>query len=162
MSVKIGFSTNPTNWLSRLIRWGTKSTVSHCFFITEWCGSQVMIEAHWNGLRVLDFKQWQKTKPGQLVAVVEPEVDLTPGFEALIPYLGQPYDFTGLAGMGIVMLVWGVLRRKINNPWDNHSAVFCSESVAQALSWAAYPGWTADAQNVTPDDLFQFFLKKKS
>lgn len=156
--VRIGFSTNPTNLLSRAIRWFTESRVSHTFFIVDWGGSEVMVEAHWNGFRVLDFKQWRREKPGQLVAIVEPHEDLTPSFEALIPYLGQPYDVGGLFGMAWVLACGRFLQRKVNNPWDSHKALFCSEAVAQVLTWSRYPGWHTLAENVSPDDLLEFFL----
>lgn len=159
--VRVGFSTNPKNLLSRIIRWATDSKVSHTFFIVDWCGSEVIVEAHWNGFRVLDFKQWKRDKPGQLVAIVEPSDDLTPGFEALIPYLGQPYDFGGLVGMACVLFCWRFLKRKVANPWDSHKALFCSEAVAQVLSWVSYPNWRKlPPENVSPDDILEFFLEQ--
>ena len=157
MSVKIGFSTNPTNLLSKVIRFFSNSPVSHAFFIADWDGTEVMVEAHWNGLRVLDFKQWKRDKPTQLVAVIEPRVSLQKGFDSIIPYLGQPYDFGGLFGMAFVM-VGRWLKKKWANPWNSNKALFCSEIVAQVLTWERYPGWTSlPADDITPDDLFDFF-----
>jgi hypothetical protein len=156
MSVRIGFSTSKTSLVSRVVRWLSNSKTSHCFFVTEAFGAKVMIEAHWNGLRVLDFEQWLRNPDNLIIALIEPRVDLTKGFEALVPYLGQPYDFGGLFGM-VFVYIGRWFKQKWNNPWDSHKALFCSESVAQVLTWAQYPGWTAKQEMVSPDDLYDFF-----
>jgi hypothetical protein len=158
MSTRIGFSTNKTSWISRIIRWFTKSTVSHTFIIyydVEWEQDMVMeSEGGFGGsVRIVRFNP----ECNSIVKIVEPKYSIEVGMRKMVDKLGEVYDYSGLFGMAWVMLGrW--LRKKWHNPMHNSKALFCSELVAEVLKDSSYPGSSIlDPATTTPEDLLIFF-----
>ena len=161
MSTRIGFSTSKTSWISRIIRWFTRSTASHCFIVyhdAEWTRDRVMESEGGMGgsVRIVKFNP---DNPN-IVKLVNPKYDIEVGMDKMVDNLGEVYDYGGLFGMAWVILGrW--LRKKWRNPWNSSKALFCSELVAQVLIDSNYPGsGQFDPASTDPEQLLQFFEKE--
>ena len=142
----IGFSTpNYFNPISALIRWITKSKVSHAWFMyhdTDFDLDMVM-EAHELGFRLIPFEKFKLHN--KVVDTVTPDVNLDPGLKLLAHSLGDIYDYWGLLGMGVVLLGhW--FKRKWKNPLQSPKHMFCSEAVVTALQACG----SKKAESLTP------------
>lgn len=154
--IKIGFSTHKHNLLSAVIRWFTKSEVSHCWLLVDdpFFGAPMVLEASEVGLRLTNYADFKKAN--DVVFLVETPFPLDAGVHDAWGWLGSAYDFGGLFGMSFVMLGrW--LKQKWGNPFASKSARFCSEAIVQILQDAKYPGSeTCVAQETGPQDLLDF------
>jgi len=146
--------------MSGLIRWFTKSKVSHAWLLFDdtFFGLQMVLEATEVGFRVLPFANFQ-AEGNDIVAVVQPAAPLEDGLKDAAQWLGESYDFVGLFGTSFVLLGrW--LHRKWKNPLASPHAMFCSEAVTRVLQAANYPGSEALVPaSTTPQDLLDFFSR---
>lgn len=154
--IKIGFSTS-NSFISRAIRWFTKSQASHVFLLIEdgFFGVSVVMEATQGGFRVVPFEHYVSGST-KLVRIIEPRTPIDDGVKKAVEWLGAHYDYGGLFGMAIVMLGrW--LRRKWQNPWQSTRAMFCSEAVVYVLQVSGYSGADKLIPSTTsPEDLLEF------
>jgi hypothetical protein len=158
--IRVGFSTQLKNPLSRLIRWLTKSKASHAWLLFDdtFFGLRMVMEATEVGFRILPFSNFQ-AEGNDIVAIVQPAAPLEDGVMAAGQWLGESYDFAGLLGTSFVLLGrW--LRRKWKNPLASPHAMFCSEAVVRVIQAAKYPGSEALVPaSTTPQDLLNFFSR---
>lgn len=147
------------NPVSALVRWFSKSTVSHVsffYFDHEWDMGLVM-EAHELGFRLIPYSRFEREN--NIVASITPAVEMNDGLRWAAAWLGTAYDFTGLFGMTWVLL-GRIFRMKWNNPWQNSHAMFCSEMAVTVLQKAGLPGVEKlVATDTTPQDLLDFLQK---
>lgn len=157
-SIHIGFSTpKKFNPVSAIVRWFSKSSASHAFFIYydhEWKMDMVM-EAHEVGFRLLPYERFKQKN--NIVATYTPLLDINVGTARVVKeFLGRAYDFGGLFGMAIVLL-GRFLRRKWRNPLNSSHAAFCSEACALALLYSDFPqAETLQPNEMGPQDLMDF------
>jgi hypothetical protein len=134
--ITIGFSTDPKSWVSRLIRWFTRSQCSHTFVTVEdQTLGRVVVESDAGGVQVV---MWQRfNTPGNtVVGAYVPTVDLLPALKvAMTDYLNDEYDYSGVVGMAWVML-WRRLKRRVRNPLHRSKTLFCSAFVTRVLQIA--------------------------
>ena len=158
--IRVGFSTQLKNPLSRLIRYCTGSKASHAWLLVEdtFFGLEMVMEATETGFRLVPYANF-KAEGNDIVAVLEPPYSLDLGVHEAARWLGRRYDFAGLLGSFFVILGrW--LRRKWRNPLASPRAMFCSEAVVEVLQAAKYPDSSAlDPASTTPQDLLDFFTK---
>ena len=159
---RIGFSTNSNSWISGVIRWFTRSTVSHCFIVyydDEWNREMVMESEGGLGgaVRIVNFNAYSS----HIVALIEPKYDIEAGMTKMVDRLGDVYDYGGLFGMAWVIFGrW--LKKKWRNPLQSSKALFCSELVAQVLIDSGYPGSAMLHPPTTdPELLLRFFEEEK-
>ena len=160
MTTRVGFSTSPTNILSRIIRWFTKSRVSHAFLVykdSDFDRDMVM-EATLGGFKIVPFDKFSQSTT--VIALFDPKHSLDVGLNKAVDLLGEDYDYTGLFGMMFVLFGrW--LKRKWRNPWSSSKSMFCSEAVARVMRWSLYPGTEEmEMEDTTPEDLLEFFEKE--
>lgn len=134
---RVGFSTPSSfNPVSALIRWITKSQVSHAWLLyrdTDFELDMVM-ESHELGFRLIPYEKFKLHN--RVVQVLDPDVDPTPGLKLLAHSLGDVYDYGGLLGMSVVLLGrW--FKRKWRNPLQSPKHMFCSEAIVVALQASA-------------------------
>ena len=161
MNDRVGFSTGK-GLISRIIRWFTKSTVSHAWllYLDVDFGQDMVLEATLEGVRIMPFEVFKKHNT--IIKIAVPSKDLKSGLLQAGGVLGGSYDFTGLFGM-LWVLFGHWLKRKWKNPWNNSQAMFCSEFVARVLMWSNYPGveyW--EPSEMTPQDLYEFLVVRES
>lgn len=159
----IGFSTSKTSWISRIIRWFTNSTVSHCFIVyydNEWNKYMVMESEGGLGgaVRIVNFRD---DNPG-IVKLFKPKHNIEYGMNNMVDHLGEVYDYGGLFGMAWVILGrW--LKKKWQNPLHSSKALFCSELVAQVLIDSNYPGaFALNPPTTDPEILLRFFEEEQA
>lgn len=154
--ISIGFSTTDT-WMGKLIRWFTKSQVSHVFVYFELGNSGWVVEAGWTGV---DIISWDKfTRDNKVVKMVNLPDAVDPDLAYTLEMVGEPYDYPGLLGMVLVM-AGRHFHRKWNNPTASGKAIFCSEMVTVLLQQSNYPGAEKlTPRNTSPDDLLKFLTE---
>lgn len=155
MNIRIGFSTSKT-WYARVIRWFTKSKVSHTFFVVPALGHELVFEEGTFGWTVRTLEDL--AKQDTIVALVTPKYPILVGFEKSLKDLGQPYGYGVLLGMFFVMIARSMGRR-IRNPFRSAHSMICSERGISVLQDSGYPGSEHfDPATTTPEDLLEFVL----
>ncbi len=162
--VRIGFSTT-TNPLSGLIRWLTRSKVSHAFLVyydVDFRRDMVM-EAEHRGFRIVPFDRF--SEHNTVIAVFEPRSSLDEGLVKAVDWLGEDFDVRGLFRMAWLIVSRGLkararLRRR--NLLVGTRSLFCSEAVARVLLGARYPGFDRDPETTSPEDLYEFFHEEQA
>jgi hypothetical protein len=147
--ITIGFSTDPKSWISRLIRWFTKSKYSHAFLLIpdEPILGPCVMQADSGGVEITSFSRFDFVK-NPLLKEVKPQMDLGPAVRACADLLNNEYDFPGLLGMVWVEMWWRFFKKKMRNPLHDRGAFFCSAFVVKVLQTANWPG----ASELVPED----------
>jgi len=149
MSINVCFSTTD-GWFSRAIRWFTRSKVSHAVitFRDETLGKVFVMESTGRGFMLTPWSKWRARN--QIVARYTLTVDQSRQIESLRELsdsLGSEYDYVGILGF--------LLRRfmkRMSNPMDNPTKLFCSEAVARFLLASGLEEFSEPA-TWTPQDL---------
>ena len=141
--------------VSRLIRWVTRSKVSHAgvVYYDETLGHPMVMHAIASGFQVsplVVFRQHSeivatyeaKDQPALLHAIRDISLDL-----------GEGYDYKAIAGFFWVILLKRWLRVKWRNPVRDSHRMFCSEAVARILQQMPGSGWQGDPETTSPEDL---------
>jgi len=156
-SINVCFSTTSGKF-SRLIRWFTRSNVSHALltFRDETLNKVFVMEANGRGFMLVPWSKWKRHN--QVVAryklLADKDVQLA-SLRTLSSSLGAEYDYIGILGF--------LLRRffkRMANPFDNPTKMFCSEVVAQFLLKAGFPRFDSP-ETWTPQDLLEVAQKHK-
>jgi len=152
--VKILFTAGSV-WYARLIRFITRSSVSHVAveYVDPLWGGPMIAEADARGILVRTAKNGRK----DTVVVKEYEClfNIGPGFHAVAKYLGQPYDYKGLFLIWWATIAWRWFRRKLQ--FRSTKNVKCSEFVAKMIKFCNLPGSEDfDTELITPKDLEKY------
>ena len=155
MNVLIGFSTRKYNPLSFIVRKITGASCSHAFlmFKNSFYHDKIMImEATEFGIREVDANWFFKRN--LVVSVVQPKVEMIEVIRNSGPILGGMYDFLGLLGMPLVIAVAKWAHKKIKNPLQSPSGLFCSELVMKKMKEAKHP-YTEDIgpSEISPEQI---------
>ena len=157
--IRVGFSTSSW-WVSRLIRWATKSTVSHAFLLLDGPDGHplfgdLVLEAEWCGW-ALSSLATLKRGTTHVVTLVEPAIPLGPAVHDAAGWLSEKYNYEGLLGEALVSL-GRRLGKRWRNPLRNSRSMFCSEAICYVFIAANYPlAITLDPQSTSPQDLLDF------
>lgn len=153
--IRIGFSTSAT-WHARVVRWMTRSKVSHAFFILEnsFLGDDLVLEADPPDVHLRALSEFVKTN--RIVKTVEMPETLRVGISQAVRLLGRPYDYRAFFGVGLVVIGrW--LRRKWRNPFNARKSLDCIEMIVSVLQLSGYPGSERlDATQLSPQQLMEF------
>lgn len=156
MIVKVGFSTGKRSPVSAVIRWATRSKVSHAYLIVDdpTLGDELILEADRGGFQFCRYLTFKKSNN----VIAEVPVDLSAAaVQQADQWVGEVgYDYEGLVGEAIVKLaLW--FKRKISNPMHDPRSMFCSEAMTRLLQIAKYPGAdTLVPQDTSPEALLEF------
>lgn len=158
LTTRVGFSTSKSSWISKIIRWFTRSKVSHTFLIyyDQDFSRDMVMEATEGGFRIVPFDQY--TKGADYLRVFMPRQSIDYGVLIAVDWLGQHYDYAGLIGMMWVMLCrW--FKRKVHNPLHSSGTMFCSTAVTMVLQAAKYINTEKfDPASTNPEDLEEFCI----
>jgi hypothetical protein len=160
MATQIGFSSRKGNILSSVIRWFTRSKISHCWLLLDDPQKgRVVLEAEYGP--GIEETPWAWFPKDEVVALVTPAVPLEAGLEAAKAWMGEKYNVAGLFGMAWVM-VWRWLHVKVRNPFRNSHEMFCSVLLSRVLQLSNYPGMEGrDPQSMEPEDVYELVTGKK-
>lgn len=154
--VRIGFS-RTNKWLSRLIRWFTSSEVSHAFleYFDENVQQVMVLDVAFDGYKVVPRSLFEKDN--EVVTMLEPPVDLSPGLRIVAKWLGKRYDWRAF----ISFHRW--FRNFKAHPTENPKTLICTEMVVCALKLSDYPGaQSLDTKGTSPNELLEFLKKSGS
>jgi hypothetical protein len=163
-SINICFSTTD-GYLSRWIRWVTRSPVSHALltFYSQTLDKVMVMEATGKGFNLIPWNRW--AKKNQLVARFALDVPRDKELEALhriADKLGAEYDTVSL--FGFFFRRW---KKRGANPLDDPTKLICSEAVARFLQEVGIDAFQNPGE-WTPADIFQYamasdiFVKKEA
>ena len=161
VATRVGFSTQPKNIFSRMIRWFTKAPCSHAFLVyyDHDFEQDYVMEATEGGFRIVPLNKF--VLKNHIVAIIQPKFPIDAGLKEAATWLGEHYDYLGLIGMTVVA-VGRWLKRKWNNPLASPRSMFCSEAVTRVLKNVNYPGMvTFEPSTTEPADLLEFFKKEQ-
>lgn len=156
--IRIGFSTSKRNIFSAVIRWFTKSRVSHAWVLIHepFFDMEMVLEATEFGFRMVPYETFRAKTNVIEVLTLGPSCPLDSAVKRAGRRLGEDYDFLGLFG-GAIVQIGRWLKYKWRNPLASSRAMFCSEAVVYVLQDAGYPGAdTLDPEATTPQDLLDF------
>jgi hypothetical protein len=126
--ISIGFSTTKKP-VSRLVRWITKSKVSHSFIVFDWLGEKWILESEWAGVQVIPMSRFMSKSKGNIIVDIVDLPDATmDDLKLALQDSGVAYDYGGLFG-AIFPIIGTWLKMKWKNPWQNTKAMFCSEFI---------------------------------
>jgi hypothetical protein len=157
----IGFST--TNKIgSRIIRWASRSKVSHVFVSFPVMGDRLVFQANSKGVAM---EWWSRFKKKNTIVAQYELVnggDKWTGWRGalatsqLFPLLHSSYDFKAILGF-VWVLIGKWFGRRWKNPLAQRSAYFCSELGLlwlQAAQVANVKGY--DSESAWPEDVLQW------
>lgn len=153
--IRVCFSTT-NNPFSKLIRWITKSKVSHCFisFYVEYLDVELVLEAGLFGYKLSQAKKWESKKI--VISKFSCKKDLSEALKLIIKDLDEEYDIASI--FGLVLRRW--FGKKYKNPFRNADKLQCSEAMAKFLQYANYAK-EFDPESTVPEDLYEYCLKNK-
>lgn len=155
--IKIVFTASNT-WIGRLIRWFTRSKVSHVMleYTSELWGGQWIAEATATGVRKVPARRARH----DVVAEFECLFDADKAIKEIGKYVGLPYDYVGLIVFAWAVISWRYLKTKIRKPLNNTKGQFCSEFIThffKAAQLVKTQKW--DPELSKPGRLFNYCLK---
>lgn len=141
-----------TGWVPALIRKLTDFDSNHVAIVydsEDFADEPWVMEAAVKGTRVIPVKNrtWSH--------VYQVNCDLVPAVRSTEKYLGELYDFVGLAVFGIFLTVGRWLKKKILRPNVTFKGQLCSELVANALD-LKFPGAFPNPQWTSPQEIDKF------
>ncbi len=147
--------TTSGHWVSRLIRFFTRSPVSHVMIGHEYLRQPISLHADTRGI-IIETRE--KSLKGREV-YAEYRIIQGVHLQKSIELLGQDYDFKGLIGFAIhVIAKW--LRWKIRNPFTSSKEMFCSEFVVRMNQCGCIPEFDGlDPELTSPGDLLRICEK---
>lgn len=154
VSINVCVSTS-NSIFSRVIRWFTRSQVSHAFltFYDETLGRVFVMEANGRGFMLVPWSNWKKHNT--VVArfsLKTPEVQQLHALQRLSNLLGATYDYVSVLGF-----VLRRFRRRMRNPLNDAAKLICSEVVARFLFDTGDPLLLvfAESETWTPEDILR-------
>lgn len=156
-------------WYGRAIRWLTGSPVNHAFIAfrsTDFPNQRMAVQIDQRGVVVVPFDG--VVKDDELVECYAPigyedELALTAQVgDSARGLMGEAYDWLGIWGFLIKLMVWRFLGRRIFNPLHRRGELFCSEFVSTLLKRARRFVWARGLHpaSVSPGALRKMLLAR--
>lgn len=159
MAQSIIFSTT-NEIVSRLIRFITGSTVSHCAVSFDINGVQMVAHATIGGVVLISRQQFNAANT--VVEEYQFVDDMSTEITNALKTTGVRYDYTGLIGFGYAFLLRKWLGIKAMNPLASPTAMVCSEFVMSLNKHMEIESWSAlDPETMTAEDLLQICKRDK-
>lgn len=135
----IGFSTSKS-WISKMIRWFTKSKVSHVFISVRAFGTRLVIGADEGGLDWRTINKFEQST--KILYVFKPlRSNSAYAFEQFIEeYSGAEYDWIAAGNQGIktrLKILWKIFGKWLSKKVKSNR-LMCSEAVTRFLQQANY------------------------
>ena len=149
--VRIVFTASQS-WFGRLIRWFTKSTVSHVFIEFPVWDRRMVIEATVGGTRMVLADKARHGVSGEY----RMQVDTEDALIKLMHYLGTPYDYTGLLLLAWARIAVDWAKAKVRHPTWGTKAAKCSELVAVFINELGLLEEDWVFEFVSPEDILMY------
>lgn len=143
-------------WYGKLIRKLTQSKYNHAYIIyTSYLfGGWWAVEIAEDGIQLLPLEKVKKKYYENDCFEYAYNLDL--GLQRTRLMVGKKYDWLGVLGFGVKILVKKLFRRNVENAFEDNRRLFCSEYVASVLKYAGAFGFEkTDPSQMSPDDIFR-------
>jgi hypothetical protein len=151
MAAWVGFSTSTWHPASMLVRWWTKSRVSHTFLLYDDTniGLPMVYDVSFTGLRLIPYSVF--LRDNKVVEEIKIEEDLTPGLQVVSRWLGRRYDWGAFFGF------CRLFAKRVRHPSPDPKELICTEAVIHVLRLAGYPeAASLDPKRTSPQALLDF------
>lgn len=166
MKGAIGFSRKKKSWISKIIRWFTRSEWSHTFIIYQDEPEILVAEAGTFEVVLVPITKYESAKYVTTFFFPDPEKigrdRIEAGISRARKNIEKTYGWLQLLGFVPVVIAKRLLGLKIKNPM--RGGVVCSELVLECLR-GMEPGtkWTLmQKDSVFPEDLFEELVNHSS
>jgi hypothetical protein len=152
--VRIVFTASKT-WFGKLVRWITRSKVSHVFIEFPVWDRRMVGESTVGGTRMVLAEKARH----DVVAEFRIYADAEPGLIELAKRLGSAYDYGGLFVILWFKMLWQLFRHRTRSPRWSSKAQKCSELIANvldAMKLQKPSGWSTEL--VTPKDVMKYCM----
>lgn len=161
MQGTIGFCTKRRNFISRVIRWFTRSKWSHTYVIRQNEPDILVLEAGMFQVQIVPITKYQSRKYANVYFQPDgfSQADITCGLMKAGEKIETHYGWLQLLGFIPVIMAKRLFGMKISNP--SKGGVVCSELVLQYLRGLdpAGPWGTLDKNTVSSEDLYEVLSK---
>lgn len=147
----VGFSRND-GIVSSVIRWITRSKVSHCWFSFKMANTPLLFHADFLGVCIGSKAAF--ALENTVVAEFEMRIDFAPVIDEMLRDLGAAYDYAGIVGH-LWVLLGRVFGRQWENPLQRKDRWYCSEMVSYFLKECGEDVKLPPA-SISPDCLMRF------
>jgi len=146
-------------FLGRVIRWLTSSPVNHTFLVYEsylwggWWAAQIGSD----GVKKIPANH--ALSKYVMTEFYEYRGNIARGLHACRAMVGEKYDFMGILGFLLKIVVWRLTGKRIKNPLHGKHEEFCSEFVASVLKAARVDHFVnCDPASVSPEDVRNWLM----
>lgn len=154
MKYCIGFSTQPNNIFSKLIRWFTRSKASHSFIFLN---AKIILEATDFKVKATAYSKFKKkNKIIAVYEIIQDPIILQKALDTACEELGVDYDVFNIIGIAIVIIVDMLTHIRIKNPLDSKNKLQCSEYVLQFIKDGQIPIELNDEEFIDSQILIDF------
>jgi len=156
MSYFIGFSTQPENILSKIIRWFTRAKASHAIIFLN---KHIILEATEWEVKPTSWKKFKKNN--SLIykfRIKKSKREIEKALNVAMEYLNVPYDVMNIVGQIIVRTIDILFHIKIRNKWGNEASLQCSEYMYKYLKALDIPIEIDDVESISPQFIIEFCL----
>lgn len=157
MKGAIGFSRQKGSWLSKAIRWFTRSKWSHTFIIYQVEPEILVAEAGTFEVKLVPITKYESSKYVTTFFFPEliPVTDIEAGIKRARKEIEKPYGWFQILGFIPVVVLKRLLGLKIKNPM--RGGVICSELVLECLrGMEPHKHWGSfQKDSVSPEDIYE-------
>jgi hypothetical protein len=156
--VFICFSASDT-WYGRMIRYLTQSDFNHVFlsYKSDMWGGWWATQVDDDGVRLLPLEKVVGKKKMPVECYETVSSDVFDGLVSVRDYIGSRYDWRGIFGFLVKLIVWRLFGKRILNPFHDRAKMFCSEFVMLILQKANIGNtMNYDASSASPEDVRKF------
>lgn len=140
------------NPFASLIRWLTRSRVSHASIGLVLADVPVVVQATIGGVKVTTRTKFEKQS--KIVAEFRVLQDVQGGVQHAVHLIGEHYDYIGLLGYAVVLLTWRWFKKRLKNPLASPTALVCSEFVLRVNQDGKITEWVGlDPEATTAQDI---------
>jgi len=151
------FFTCSSAWYSRLLRWAEKSKVSHTgleYNNLSFEGDSWTLESSAGGVETFPTKKRPQNVTHRFRCQSS---NISSALKEISELVTSPYDWKSAFFIGLVFIVWKLLKVKIKRPFNNSRGQVCSEMVSRFLKVLGSPGIdNFDFESVTPQMLLSY------
>lgn len=150
-SINVCFSTS-SGFFSKVIRWATRSKVSHALitFRDETLDKVFVMEANGRGFMLVPWSKWRQSHDLLSRYKLTVPADMQRfALQDIAQSLGAQYDYVSI--LGFFFRRWF---RRMRNPLDDPGKLICSEAVAKFLATSGLKRFENHG-TWTPEDLLE-------
>ena len=147
----------------KLVRFFTGNTYNHVSILykSHFWGKWMTIQVDNNGVEIIPV--YTLLKENMYNKFYRCGTDLSVGIRNNIDYIGRKYDFLGVLGIGLKIIIKKLFNKSVKNLLDVASKVFCTEYLIMVMNDSDFSGSDKiDPSLSEPDDIDAILSKDNS